>query len=260
VEGAITMAINGVLVVSLSVLLALTGLVLVNRLVPEARRRSSNVGGGLIFRPISGVFGILIGFTAFLVWQQYSTAHVTTQREASELAAIYWHAEELPTSERLRVQQYARSYASVVIEEEWPLMGQGQESSKAWATVDKLRRTVDGFEPSTSAEETLHTRQVTLVEDLLNDRRLRLLQSREGLPPILWTVLLSGTVLLVGYTYFFGLQDFRAHLLMVAMLTALIVTILFTIKSLEYPFSGDTRVEPSAFELVLNRFYADSRD
>ena len=255
-----TLAIVGVLVVSVSVLLALTGLLLVNRLVPETRRSSSNVGGGLIFRPISGVFGILIGFTAFLVWQQYYTAHVTAQREASELAAIYWHAEELPTSERLQVQQYARSYARLVIEEEWPLMGEGQESSKAWDTVDKLRRSIDGFEPSTSTQETLHTRQVTLVDDLLNDRRLRLLQSREGLPPIMWTVLLSGTLVLVGYTYFFGLQDFRAHLLMVGMLTALIATVLFTIKSLEYPFSGDMRVEPSAFELVLNRFYSDTQD
>ena len=250
----------GVLVVIVSVLLALTVLVLVDRLVPETRRSSSNVGGGLIFRPISGVFGILIGFTAFLVWQQYTTAHVTTQREASELAAIYWHAEELPTSERLQVQQYARSYARIVIEEEWPLMGQGQESSKAWDTIDKLRRTIDGFEPSTSSEETLHDRQVTLVDEVLNDRRLRLLQSREGLPPILWIVLLSGTVLLVGYTYFFGLEDFRAHLMMVGMLTALIVGVLFTIKSLEYPFSGDMRVEPSALELVLNRFNGDSQD
>ena len=254
-----TLAIVGVLVVSVSVLLALTGLVLVTRLVPETRRSSSNVGGGLIFRPISGVFSILIGFTAFLVWQQYTAAHVTAQREASELAAIYWHAEELPASHRLQVQQYARTYALVVIQEEWPLMGQGQESSKAWDTVDKLRSTVDGFEPSNSSEEALHTRQVTLVDDVLNDRRLRLLQSREGLPPVLWAVLLGGTLLLVGYTYFFGLQDFRAHLLMVAMLTALIVAVLFTIKSLEYPFSGEMRVEPSAFELVLNRFNSDSQ-
>jgi hypothetical protein len=44
------------------------------------------------------------------------------------------------------------------------------------------------------------------------------------------------------------------------MLTALIVIILFTIKSLEYPFSGDMRVDPSAFELVLNRFYSDTQD
>ena len=139
-------------------------------------------------------------------------------------------------------------------------MGQGQESPKAWDTIDKLRKTIDGFEPSTSSEETLHDRQVTLVDEVLNDRRLRLLQSREGLPPILWIVLLSGTLLLVGYTYFFGLEDFRAHLMMVGMLTALIVGVLFTIKSLEYPFSGDMRVEPSALELVLNRFNGDSQD
>ena len=84
--------------------------------------------------------------------------------------------------------------------------------------------------------------------------------SSEGLPTVLWAVLLGGTVLLVGYTYFFGLEDFRAHMLMVGMLTVLIVGVLFTIKSLEYPFSGEMRVEPSAFELVLNRFNGDSQD
>jgi hypothetical protein len=56
-----------------------------------------------------------------------------------------------------------------------------------------------------------------------------------------------------------GLKNVRAHLLPLAMVTAIIVIGLFTIKSLEYPFSGDAPVKPSAFELVLNRFEADSQ-
>ena len=138
-------------------------------------------------------------------------------------------------------------------------MEQGQESSQAWAIVDELRRSVDRFEPSTSTEETLHDREVTLVDDMMNDRRLRLLQSREGIPTILWITLLSGSVPLIGFTYLLGLKNLRAHLLPLAMVTSLIVIGLFTIKSLEYPFSGGAQVKPSAFELVLNRFEADSQ-
>ena len=242
----------------MSVLVALAGLILVHRLVPATHREAYNNVAAPIIVPLSSLLGVLLAFAVFTVWQQFNTAQVTSQEEASKLAAIYWHAEELPESERQQMQELARSYAQVVIEEEWPLMEQGQESSQAWDIVDELRRSVDSFEPSTSTEQTLYDREVTLVDDMMNDRRLRLLQSREGIPTILWITLLGGSVPLIGFTYLLGLKNLRAHLLPLAMVTAIIVIGLFAIKSLEYPFSGDTQVKPSAFELVLNRFEADA--
>ena len=243
----------------MSVLVALAGLILVHRLVPATHREAYNAVAAPIIVPLSTLLGVLIAFAVFIVWQQFNTAQVTSEEEASKLAAIYWHAEELPESERQQMQELARSYAQVVIEEEWPLMEQGQESSQAWAIVDELRRSVDRFEPSTSTEETLHDRQVTLVDDMMNDRRLRLLQSREGIPPILWITLIGGSVPLIGFIYLLGLNNVRAHLLPLAMVTSIIVIGLFTIKSLEYPFSGSAQVKPSAFELFQNRFEADSQ-
>jgi hypothetical protein len=240
------------------VLLALTGLFVVHRLVSAQQLEPANVVAGSIYMPLSGLFGILIAFTAFLVWQQYNSASETAEREASLLAAIYWHAEGFPESERHHVQDLARSYAQVVKEEEWSLMGEGKESFKAWAIVDELRRSIDGYEPSTSTEQTLHAQQVTLVDDVLNERKFRLLKSREGIPPILWVVLLSGTPVILGFSYLFGVKNLRVHMVMVAMLTVVIVGVLFSIKAIEYPFTGDVRVPPSAFELILNRFEADS--
>ncbi len=58
----------------------------------------------------------------------------------------------------------------------------------------------------------------------------------------------------VGFTYLFGLENTWAHRLMVAALAGLITLVLLTIGALEYPFSGDARIGPGAFELVLNRF------
>jgi Protein of unknown function (DUF4239) len=257
-EVAMTTVMVGALVVLGSVLLALAGLVLVHRLVPAQYREPSNFVAGLIYMPIGGLYGILICFAAFLVWSQFNAADATTEREASELAAIYWHAEKLPESERQQVQGFARSYAQIVIEEEWPLMEQGKDSSNAWDMVDNLRRSIDGFEPNTSLEQNLHAQEVAQIDEMLKDRRLRLLQSRQGMPPILWVILLTGIIVLVGFTYLFGMKNFRAHMLMVAILTAVLVGTTFSIREIEYPFSHDTQVKPSAFELVLNRFQADA--
>jgi hypothetical protein len=45
-----------------------------------------------------------------------------------------------------------------------------------------------------------------------------------------------------------------AHALMVAALTLVITSILFTIGSFDYAFAGETRLKPTAFEEVLRSF------
>ena len=137
-------------------------------------------------------------------------------------------------------------------------MAQGQESARAWEIVDEIRRRLDKVEPSTSAEQALYSREVTQFDAMVNDRRLRLLESREALSPTLWSVLLIGAPLLIIFTYLFGVKNFRAHMVMVAALTLVVTSILFTIRSLEYPFSGDLQVKPTAIEVVLNGFKTNS--
>ena len=64
-------------------------------------------------------------------------------------------------------------------------------------------------------------------------------------------------IITVSFTYLFGSENtWSSHRLMVAAVAGLIALVLFTVGSLEYPFSGGTRVGPDAFELVLDRFEA----
>jgi hypothetical protein len=81
-----------------------------------------------------------------------------------------------------------------------------------------------------------------------------LLAAEQGLPPILWVVLILGGVITVGFTYLFGLENTLVHLLMVAALALIISMSLYTVAALDYPFRGDIRIHPSAFENDLERF------
>jgi len=78
--------------------------------------------------------------------------------------------------------------------------------------------------------------------------------AQEGIPGVLWAVLVFGAVVTVGFTYLFGLANSWAHRLMVMSLTAVIALVLFTVVAIEHPFSGGARIEPEAFELILERF------
>jgi hypothetical protein len=44
------------------------------------------------------------------------------------------------------------------------------------------------------------------------------------------------------------------HVLMVAALALIIGLVLFTVAALDFPFRGDVRIGPEAFEQVLGRF------
>ena len=92
------------------------------------------------------------------------------------------------------------------------------------------------------------------LHDLGNARRERLLAAEQGLPPILWVVLILGGIITVFFTYLFGLENTLAHLLMVAALALVISMSLFTVAALDYPFRGDIRIHPTAYENDLERF------
>jgi hypothetical protein len=89
------------------------------------------------------------------------------------------------------------------------------------------------------------------MHDLNEDRDVRLLNVHEGLPPILWVVLISLGVGTVLFTFFVGMKSAWLHAWAVVTLTAAIALILFTLVSLDQPFGTDLRVGPDAFELVL---------
>ena len=246
--------VPGVFAIFLFVLVSVAGLVLVQRMVPVELRKQHNDVAGFIYAVLGIAYAVLLGLVVVAAWEQFQTARNTTEREASELAEVFWLGHKLPEAEGHRLQELARSYARVVMDEEWPLIARGGSSPRAWELMDEIRLTIQNMNPDTEAEQVLYDQGLERVYDLADARRDRLLDAREGIPPILWVVLVVGAIVTVGFTYLFGLDDTTTHTLMVALLALVIGLILFTIGSLEYPFSGNVRLGPDAFELVLKRF------
>jgi uncharacterized membrane protein len=246
---------TGLLIVALAMLIAVGGVILVQRLVSTERRRQHNDVAGFIYAVLGVAYAVLLGLMLIAVWEQWNAADATVTEEANELAGIFWFAHALPQPEGRHIQELARTYAQVVVEEEWPLMAQGRSSPKAWATLDELRATILGLNPTTGAQQVRYTQLLEQLHGLGDARRARLLVAEEGLPNILWVVLILGGVITVGFTYLFGLDSTLVHLLMVGALALIISLSLFTVAALDQPFKGDVHIHPAAFEQVLERFH-----
>ena len=242
------------MLVCLFVLISVGGLLLVQRLVPiEVRQRQNDVAG-FIYAVLGVAYAVLLALMVIAVWERWEGAKATVDDEASELAEIYWIAHQLPQPEGRHIQELAHSYAEVVVDEEWPLMAQGEFSPKAWATIDDLRDSIQSLDSSTDDQLLLDQQALERVHGLADARRDRLLAADEGLPAIMWVVMVGGGFIVVGFTYLFGMENNLTHILMVAALALIISSVLFTVASLNYPFRGDVHIGPDAFEQILWRF------
>ena len=247
-------AVYGVLMVFAVMLVAVVGLGAVQRAVPASRRREHNDVAGFIYAVVGVVYAVLLALVVIAVWEEHEAAKATVGSEANELAEVFWLAHRFPEPQGHQLQELARSYARVVIEEEWSLMERGSSSPRAWALLDEMRLSVQDLGVRTPADQVLFEQGLDRVQGLADARRVRLVEAEEGIPAVLWAVLGFGGIVTVGFTYLFGLENTWSHRLMVAAVAGLIALVLFTIGNLEYPFSGGTRIGPEAFELVRDRF------
>jgi hypothetical protein len=137
---------------------------------------------------------------------------------------------------------------------EQPVLEQEAGTPAGWDLIDDIRATIHGMEPHSMTEEQLYAEGLDQVGRLADAWRLRLVAAEEGVPGILWSVLIFGGVAAVGFTYLFGLESTWAHRLMVVTLAAVIGLVLFTVGALGHPFEGGARIGTGAFNLILERF------
>lgn len=235
--------------------LALAALVLwlLQLFVPHPRREGHNDVAGFIFAGVGVIYAVLLAFVVISVWDNVDAARQTTFKEADALAGVYWISRDMPLPLGAEIEKDTLAYAHTVEDTEWPLMGNHSSSPRATQEVYAIRAAVLSWQPTTAQQQVLYDHAVSHVEDLATQRRARLTEVEDSVPPILWGALILGAVLTVGFTYLFGLSNTLAHTLMVLSLTALVVGSLILIKEMNYPFNGVTRIEPTAFKVFLDR-------
>lgn len=242
----------GLVVVTLCVLVAVLAFGGVERVWAHTSRRQVNDVAGFTYAIIGILYGVLVAQVVIDVWQSFTTARAAAEQEANAVIDLYYLVEQLPEAGPSAVQQLAREYLRSVVDEEWPLLARGQEHPHTTALNAQLGQSIRGLAAQTPRELVLFDKTLSNYQTLEDTRRLRLHKSREGLHPSLWIILIAGAMITIGFAYLFGLENSRAHKLMIGALTATIVGTLFMIHATDFPYDGEVQVEPSAFEQALD--------
>ena len=77
------------------------------------------------------------------------------------------------------------------------------------------------------------------------------MDSQNGLPDLLWVVLIAGALTTVSFTFLFETGNPKGQVVMVALFSALVALILLTVLLMDFPFTGDITVPSTPFQQLL---------
>jgi hypothetical protein len=236
-----------------AVVLSLIGTLLVHRFIPQHKLKSHNDITGPIFSTLGVIYAVLLGFVVVAIWQKFDRVRVNTEMEVNCLVNLYMDAEPFEKSFGQQVRSKIATYTREIIKE-WDMLAMGKVSPEAHKAAEKLFLLYSSYSPQTETEKIFFDKSVDKINELLDLRVLRLIESHTGLHQLLWFALIIGGLITILFTIFFGSESLRVKLLMSTLLAISIALVLFTTLEFSYPFTGTGRVSSESFRQLILHF------
>jgi len=251
-----------ILFVLFTSLVSLSGLWLVRKLVPSEALRSSHDVAGFIIGIIGVMYAVVLAFVVIAVWEDYRQTDDTVMNEANAVGNLYRDCTGLQDSAAEIIKTDLRVYTQLVLDSEWREMEAGKESSKAWGSYNDMYLHIIHINPHSDREQVIFSALLDNLTKFSDIRRARITESKPYIPQMIWIILIAGSLIIIFFTYFFALENMRIQQLMTVMLSTTMALVLFMGVVFNYPFNGDFRIKPEAFERLLKYSFpaADKAD
>jgi hypothetical protein len=210
---------------------------------------TNNVVGaylGIIAVPV----GVVLSFIVASAWTSFSDAEVKASAEATQLYLLFGVVRQLPGTED--IQQEIMIYLRHIINVEFPLMAKGIQSEQGLVIVTRLGEMIYGYDPTTDRETVLYKEAIQIYEQSITLRITRLSYVTYGVVPELWWVLILGVVIVLVSSYFIYSSSIILQAIMISLATATLVSMLFIILTLNYPYRGSFSIDALPYEIGLD--------
>jgi len=220
---------------------------------PESLRGASDVSGNFL-QTFGSIYGVIVAFVIYVVWQQHNETQIAVEKEAVALAEVYTTIGWLTAwPQRDEVRARLRRYAKVVPALNGARPEKVEEDDKR--LLDASFRDFMNHAPS-AAEERVFEPALELFHELNEAREHRLTVSRLRLPEALrWFVFLGGAIS-VGAVWLLWVESLAVQATLTAGMTWVIVAATSLILDLDDPYGGDFVVNWARFNEAGERMDA----
>jgi hypothetical protein len=224
---------------------------MIHRSVPLDVIREAHEVSAVVYTNLGVIYALVVGLMAVHGQDRWIEVRETAERESGYIIAVGRSAQALHSPAGEEIVRRAVSYANAVAESEWDEHQDGPSPAarKAmiglWDAVHAMEATTDGSKPASQTT-------LTALNELMQLRMSRISLMREHIGPLLWTILLGGGVLLIGFLVLFAPKTEQLHSLLTLTVTVSIVCVLLLIFMYEHPTDGVLSLSPEPYRAAAN--------
>lgn len=244
--------LSAAIYIGIVVAISIAGALLFHRYVPHAVLVDHNDIAGFVFAVVGVVYAVLLAFLAIAVWENFQSAEQRTYDEATRLTVVYRKSDLFPQVHALRAE--LNRYVHAIVEREWSEMENGKHDAQSEAFAEHIAFQVRHLPVTSPAQQNVHAAIVESMDAALVDRDYRTSQAAIGVNGFIWFILFAGACATIAFAYLFAYSNRWAMVAIVGMLGFMLGLVLFLIAGVDFPFRGEIRVGPEAFENALHHF------
>ena len=189
--------------------LSVLGLYVVRVLVPLERLKQNHEVAGFTFGVVGAFYGLLLAFVIVAAWERFDRATEQVQSEGIALISLYRLSKGFAEPVATDMRTALRSYTHGLIDKEWPDMAnyRFQQMNDSMGPLP-LWQIVTNYKPQDTHQQMLVDKSFDQLSQLSAAVSMRYLYCKDDLPSVVWVVIYAGLLITIGFSYFFGLEDF----------------------------------------------------
>ena len=192
------------------------------------------------------VYAVVLGFIIVFGFSDFQDAKRNVLQEVSALERLKVQAEFLGAEASAEIVEAVGKYANTVVTREWAMMSTGGRSKEAETKMTELSSVV--MNSAGSANTLSQFRLSELLDDIVELRVSRLSASPDPLVAgLIFQVLFLGAGLAVVSGWFVRGPSPLVHVLLSAMLSGTVITVMILSAQLLYPFTGPVAISVEPF-------------
>ena len=225
---------------------------LLHRILHHDTFRRYHEVGHAVFLQLGVIFAVLLAFVFNNVWSNYNVASQAIDSECGSLHGIAILSDRLPASARATILDGLRAYLRTVLDREWPDMQQRNESQTADTRFQSLWQAVETVDTD-PADSQIRGQLLSLLATAHQSRETRLYQMRQGVPGLIWSLLIIFAFALIGCMLVFAAETSLSKAVLVGVFTSSLTLALLTVRMLDFPFESALQLSSRDFNQTLEK-------
>lgn len=200
----------------------------------------------MIFSIVGGLYGLLLAFVVFLVWDQFNESQRNADVEGSIAKALFRNINYYPDTAAVHDLRNAYStYIDNVIDKEYPSMKENKMTNETINSFGKVYEELEKLNMRTSNS------RIDMMFDQINElainRNLRLLDAESEISFDIWLPIILGAIITFFFAMVLHVESVKHHMRINCLLGAFIGLILFLVVIMDHPFTGEMYIKPRAY-------------